>query len=84
VLIGGTGRDRLRGDRGEDILIGGSTNNENDEAALKTALTAWLNDDLSEALLNLGSIADDGERDYLTGGKGRDELIGGAGDKLKR
>ncbi|NQV23089.1 MAG: calcium-binding protein, partial [Rhodopirellula sp.] len=36
------------------------------------------------ALLSLGSISDDGDKDDLKGGKGDDELIGGVKDKLKK
>lgn len=84
LLIGGTGRDRLRGERNDDLVIGGSTEFETGELALKTALSAWLNDDLSTALLSLGPVTDDGERDDLKGGQGCDELIGGIGDKVRR
>ena len=35
------------------------------------------------ALVDLGAITDDGDKDDLTGGKGLDELIGGIADKLK-
>ncbi|NQV27476.1 MAG: hypothetical protein HQ518_24260 [Rhodopirellula sp.] len=84
VLIGGVGRDKLNGDNDSDLLIASSTVNEDDLAALDTALAAWASDDLASALLSLGTISDDGDKDDLKGGKGDDELIGGIGDKLKQ
>lgn len=84
VLIGGIGKDKLKGDKGDDLLIGGSVANEDGVSLLDTALAAWTNDDLAGALLSLGSISDDGDKDDLSGGKGDDELIGGSRDKLKK
>ncbi|MCA9049391.1 MAG: hypothetical protein KDA89_11730, partial [Planctomycetaceae bacterium] len=69
ILIGGTGKDQLAGRNGNDLLIGGAAGDEDDEFALAAALYAWANDDLSAALLNLGSITDDEDRDVLEGGK---------------
>ena len=84
VLIGGIGRDQLNGDHGDDLLIGGSAENEDDAAALEAAAAAWSDGDLATALLSLGSITDDNDRDDLKGGRGTDELIGGVGDRLKQ
>ncbi len=83
VLIGGTGSDRVNGGNSGDLLIGGSAENASDMASLDAALSAWADGDLSAALLNLGTISDDAARDILKGGRGTDELIGGAGDKVR-
>lgn len=84
ILIGGSGRDKIDGGRHNDLLIAGSASNESDQASLDVALAAWIDGDLSAALLSLGAISDDAARDHLRGGRGTDELIGGARDKLKR
>ena len=84
ILIGGEGRDKVDGGSNDDLLIAGSASNENDQASLNAALSAWADGDLSAALLSLGTISDDAARDHLRGGRGTDELIGGARDKLRR
>jgi hypothetical protein len=38
---------------------------------------------LAAALVDLGAITDDGDKDDLKGEQGFDELIDGVGDKLK-
>ncbi|MFV2068625.1 MAG: Calx-beta domain-containing protein, partial [Pirellulales bacterium] len=83
ILIGGIGKDQLRGGKGDDLLIGGSIANEDDAAALAAALADWSSGDVAAARVDLGAIIDDGDKDDLKGGKGDDELFGGAGDKLK-
>jgi hypothetical protein len=83
ILIGGNGNDRLHGKKGNDILIGGFTDNDDDLEALAAALAAWKEDGLSEALIELISINDDGEEDHLYGGLGDDQLFGGIGEILK-
>ncbi len=83
ILIGGIGKDKLKGGRGDDLLIGGSAASENDFASLDAALTDWTSGDLAGALVDLGAITDDGDKDDLKGEKGIDELFGGIGDKLK-
>ena len=82
LLIGGSGSDRIHGKSGKDLMIAGSAANENNIVALQAALAHWTTGDLTAALVNLGSITDDDERDYMKGGHGDDELIGGSGDKL--
>ena len=84
IIIGGDGKDDLKGGRGDDLIIGGIAANEDDLGSVDAALTAWDSGDLSNALLSLGSIQDDFDKDKLKGGQGDDELIGGAGDKLKQ
>lgn len=84
ILIGGDGRDKVDGGSNDDLLIAGSASNESDKTSLDAALAAWVDGDLSAALLSLGTISDDTPRDHLRGGRGTDELIGGARDKLKR
>ena len=44
----------------------------------------WVSDDLALALIDLGALTDDGDKDYLKGENGNDHLIGGVGDKLKQ
>ena len=41
-------------------------------------------DEEPPALVDLGALTDDGDKDGLKGKKGIDELIGGIGDKLKQ
>lgn len=71
-------------DHGDDLIIGGSTENEDDLISLQAAMDAWFGGDLVAALLELGTVADDGDRDYLRGDRGNDEIIGGAGDRVRR
>ncbi len=74
ILIGGGAGDYLFGNLGQDILVGGSTNID-----LTTASTVWTGvlsyadrvDSLSEELAS----NEDGARDYLFGGFGRDWLL---------
>lgn len=81
--IGGVGKDKLKGGRGDDLLIGGSAANEDDLASVDAALADWNSGNLAGALVDLGAITDDGDKDDLKGEKGIDHLIGGVGDKLK-
>ncbi len=83
VLIGGIGKDHLKGDHDDDLLIGDSAANEENAAALEAAIAAWASGDLDAALLNLGDITDDGDKDKLQGGKDDDEVKAGDGDKEK-
>ena len=78
------GTDRPTPLEGDDLIIGGIAENEDDIDSVDAALTAWDSGDLSNALLCLGSIQDDFDKDKRKGGKGDDELIGGAGDNLKQ
>ena len=57
-----------------------STSAGNNASALDAALASWRADDVDAALASLGEIQDDGEKDRLNGGIGRDELLGGVGD----
>ena len=84
IMIGGDGKDKMKGGRGDDLMIGGIAANENNLASLQAALADWTSDDLAGALLEIGTITDDGDKDDLKGEKGKDHLIGGAGDKLKK
>lgn len=83
ILIGGDGKDKLKGGRGDDLLIGGSAADGDDLAALDVARADWTSGDLAGALVDLGAITDDGEKDDLKGEQGDDERFGGIGDKLK-
>ena len=71
------------GGSGDDLIIGGSTANDNDIASLEAAFAHWSASDLAAALVDLGSISDDGEQDDLSGHRGDDELFGGLGDTLR-
>lgn len=83
LLIGGTGKEKMRGGHGDDLMVASSTANDNDVASLDAALADWTSGDLAGALVDLGAITDDLDKDYLKGDKGHDELFGGVGDKLK-
>lgn len=75
LAIGGEGRDRLFGQGDDDILIGGSTDVDEDAQALADIVAEWRSGADVEGLaafLNDGSVFDDGERDELIGGSGRD------------
>ncbi len=79
LAIGGEGRDRLFGQGDDDILIGGSTDADEDAQALTDILAEWTSGESFEdrvanleAFLNDGSVFDDGQRDEVVGGGGRD------------
>lgn len=79
LLLGGEGRDRLFGQGDDDILIGGTTGNDEDADALAEILAEWTSSSSFEdrvanleALLNDGSVLDDGKQDEAVGGGGRD------------
>ena len=82
ILIGGIGEDKLKGGQGNSLLIGHSAANEEDAGVLAAALAHWTAGDLAAALVDLGALTDDLDKDDLNGGKGDDELLGGDGDKL--
>jgi ELWxxDGT repeat protein len=84
ILIGGFGKDYLYGGRDNDLLLGSSTSSEDDLATLDTVLANWIRDDVDAALLSIGAIIEDREKDWLRGEKGIDQLIGGLGDWLKQ
>lgn len=74
ILVGAAGRDTLIGGRGEDVLVPGTT-----DADLGAALATWTSDAsyaqrLAELRDDLTSD-DDGVRDYLLGGWGRDWFL---------
>lgn len=74
-LMGGTGSDFMRGGKGNDLMIAGFTDNANNLAALDAALADWRIGDLASALLDLGTLHDDGDGDNLKGNGGNDELL---------
>jgi len=54
LLVGGTGADRLIGNGGDDILIGGTTAYDNDAAALTAIMAEWTSDhDYATRVANL-------------------------------
>jgi hypothetical protein len=89
ILIGGGGGDTLDASRsqGDNILIGGYTNWDQNVAALEAIMMEWLRTDLTfrqrlsfiqnggdpnePYLLNNTTVFDDGSPDVLTGGAGR-------------
>jgi Ca2+-binding RTX toxin-like protein len=80
VMIGGLGVDSLRGDQGDDILIGGTTDHDTNRVALDQIMATWSHpkDSFStrigklSPLLNGTTVNDDGSRDRLEGGTQRD------------
>jgi len=82
-LIGGIGKDKLKGGKGDDLLVGDSAANEDDFASLESALANWTSGDLAAALVDLGALTSDGDKDDLKGEKGDDSLFGSGKDKLK-
>ncbi|MEZ6115796.1 MAG: Ig-like domain-containing protein [Pirellulaceae bacterium] len=82
ILIGGFGRDKVKGGDDDDLLIGGSTDSESKLESIEAALADWTNGDLAAAMVDLGALTDDGDRDDLKGESGDDEFVGGTGDKL--
>ena len=79
LMIGGTGSDRLVGHAGSDILVAGTTDHDDDDAALCAIMAQWSSSaDYNirvaaiSALLNSATVHDDGAEDTLTGAAGLD------------
>jgi VCBS repeat-containing protein len=91
VLIGGRGADYLRGGLGDSILIAGYTDFDPDARALSAVLDEWAASQGYAArlaglggLLNARTVHDDGVRDRVTGGRGRDGfLVNTACDRVR-
>jgi uncharacterized repeat protein (TIGR01451 family) len=82
LLIGGLGVDSLAGGNGDDILIGGRTAHDENHAALAAIMAAWYSSAPFQARvgslsgrINSSTVLDDGVRDRLSGGAGRDWYI---------
>ena len=91
LLIGGTGADRIMGNAGDDILIAGTTDFDNQAAALALIMKEWTRTDATFVLrvdhlkngggLNAGhlltetTVHDDNAEDVLTGGVGNDWFL---------
>lgn len=79
ILVGGAGGDFLFGNRGSDILIAGSTT-----ADLNAVQAVWTGSGSYRQRLGrlMGQISsdEDGARDYLFGGFGRDWFLAGEMD----
>src|SRR5262249_54852731 len=83
VLIGGKGNDVVSGKTGDDILVGGFTAYDTNEAVLDQVMSIWssaasFNDRVATltgagGLLRGGiTVFDDGAQDVLSGDDGRD------------
>jgi ELWxxDGT repeat protein len=82
LLIGGDGRDALFGQEDDDILIGGKTTFDSDPATLNAIMSEWSSKhSFSTRIAALGTfinattVVDDGLRDQLSGGGGRDWFL---------
>jgi uncharacterized protein (TIGR03118 family) len=88
VLIGGDGMDRLFGVGNDDLLVGGSTASDGNEAALLQVLGVWtgsgsyatrvaaLKAGTGAPALNSTTVTDDGVADLIVGGQGLDFFLG--------
>jgi hypothetical protein len=88
ILIGGVGGETSMVGGGQgDVLIGGETESDDDDAALMAMLADWASgDDYAvrvSALLPV-RIVDDGAAETLTGDGGEELFFAGPGDLLKR
>jgi PKD domain-containing protein/hemolysin type calcium-binding protein len=88
LLIGGNGRDRVLGKAEDDILVGGTTEFDDDRDALGAIMAEWTRTDRDygqrvdslmnggglngDVLLTHGTVFSDGERDLLAGQSGTD------------
>jgi Ca2+-binding RTX toxin-like protein len=82
LLISGLGVDSLSGGNGDDILIGGRTAHDENHAALATIMASWYANapfqsrvNSLSGRINSSTVFDDGARDRLDGGAGRDWYI---------
>jgi len=82
LLVGDDGRDALFGQEDDDILIGGTTAFDADPATLNAIMSEWGSKHSFAArtaalstFINATTIADDGFRDQLSGGSGRDWFV---------
>jgi Ca2+-binding RTX toxin-like protein len=82
ILIGGTGSDTLNGNEDDDILIGGSTTMDSNQAALEAVLATWGSNasfpsriSSLSGQINSSTVIDDGAKDKLDGGTGRDWIL---------
>ncbi len=71
-------------ERGDDLLIGVSAENQDDLATLDNALADWDSGDWALACFDLGDIIDDDDKDDLWGEEGLDLLFDGIGDKVEQ
>ena len=83
VLIGGAGEDEIKGGKGNDLLIGGIADFENNLAALDAAMAEWISDE-DVVPTSLGLLTDDVEKDNLKGEQGIDLLVDGFCDHWKQ
>jgi fibronectin-binding autotransporter adhesin len=95
ILIAGDGLDRLFGMGNDDILVGGSTAFDSDQASLQQTLNVWnsnssFNDRVAAIRagtngvpkLDATTVTDDGLRDMLIGGRGLDWFFSMSPDRI--
>ena len=97
ILIGGAGQATLQAGAGGDILIGGTTDYDNNAAALAAVLAEWSSSDTYDNRrahltsggglngsyqLNTGTVHDNGLADKLYGGAGMDWFFAGMADVI--
>jgi Ca2+-binding RTX toxin-like protein len=82
VLIGGLGVDKLSGKQDDDLLIGGSTTLDTNDAALADLVAEWRSaDDFAtrigklSATLNAGTLINDNSKDQLDAVGGRNWFL---------
>jgi hypothetical protein len=88
ILIAGPGGANLKGGSGDDILIGGFTNYDQNLAALEAIMAEWNSADsyatrtsVLSSYFNTSTVHDDGVSDQINGGGGQDwvfALLSGA------
>jgi hypothetical protein len=88
ILIAGPGGAQLKGGSGDDILIGGFTNYDQNLAALEAIMAEWNSADsyamrtsALSSFFNTSTVHDDGVADQINGGGGQDwvfALLSGA------
>lgn len=94
ILIAGDGLDALFGMGSDDILVGGSTAYDSDQASLQQILNVWnspqsYNDRVAAIRsgngvpkLDATTVLDDGARDFLIGGRGLDWFFSMTPDRI--
>jgi uncharacterized protein (TIGR03118 family) len=95
ILIAGDGLDQVFGMGNDDILVGGSTAFDSDQASLQRIMDVWnsnasYNDRVAAIRagtngvpkLDATTVSDDGSRDMLVGGRGLDWFFSMSPDRI--